>query len=464
MLKSPSLDWGVTVVRRAGAYVCVCAATASVAFAQEPAAGERVVKTAVVTAITSSISIDGSLDEEAWRTAPPIGEFTQRQPDTGKPPTERTEVILLHDSNNLYIGVMCYDSDPRRVLGSQMARDASLNSDDRIEIVLDTFRDQRNAFYFATNPAGALVDGLVFANGQSANEWDATWIVRTKRTDRGWSAEFAIPFKSLSFPSTRSVWGFNISRTVQRKLEETRWASARLDLQFLQVSEAGQITNLQGLTQGIGLDVRPFLGGRWLYLDQEKRGTTSAKPGLDLFYNFTPSLKLTTTVNTDFGETEVDARQINLSRFSVLFPEKRSFFLEDAGVFSFASTGPPVPGGIPATGADIYPFFSRQVGLLGGEEVPIDVGVKLTGKTGRTDIGVLDVRTRKISAVSAKNLAIGRVRANMLQQSYVGAIVTNGNPASPADSSTAGVDVRLATSDFLSKSRNFVLIAEGLRS
>src|SRR5262245_2028446 len=175
-----------------------------------------------------------------------------------------------------------------------------------------------------------------------------------------------------------------------------------------------------------------------------------------MFYNLTPSLKLTATVNTDFGETEVDARQINLSRFSLLFPEKRSFFLEDAGVFSFASTGPTPPGGIPATGADVYPFFSRQIGLLAGEEVPLDFGVKLTGKAGRTDMGVLDVRTRDIPVVTDKNFFVGRVRRNILQQSYVGAIFTDGHPALPVASRTFGADVRLATSRFLGGSRNLV--------
>ena len=145
------------------------------------------------------------------------------------------------------------------------------SSDDRIEIVLDTFRDQRSAFYFATNPAGALVDGLAFANGQLNTEWDAIWDVRTTRTSSGWTAEFAIPFKSLSFPAGQSVWGFNIARTISRKLEDDRWSGARLDTQFLQVSEAGEITNLGGLTQGIGLDLRPFLAGRWLNLAGRRR-------------------------------------------------------------------------------------------------------------------------------------------------------------------------------------------------
>ena len=207
------------------------------------AAPPQSARSAIVTRITSAIAVDGALAEPEWQTAPKIGDLIQREPDNGNPPSEKTEVTLLHDANNLYIGVMCYDSEPKRVIGTQMARDANLTSDDRISIVLDTYRDQRNAFYFSTNPAGALVDGLVFANGQSNNEWDAIWTVRTRRTDQGWSAEFAIPFKSLSFPSGRTVWGFNISRNIHRKLEEDRWSGARLQTQFFQVSEAGEITN-----------------------------------------------------------------------------------------------------------------------------------------------------------------------------------------------------------------------------
>jgi hypothetical protein len=427
--------------------------------AAQQAALER--RSGPVTATTSPITIDGVLDEPAWAAAPPIGDLVQRQPVSGAAPTERTVVTLLHDRDQLYIGVVCDDAEPDRVLGSQMARDAALSADDRLEILLDTFRDRRNAFYFATNPSGALVDGLV-SNGQLQSEWDAIWEVRTRRTAAGWTAEFAIPFKSLSFPAGREVWGFNISRTIQRKLEEGRWAGARLDLQFNQVSEAGEIGDLTDLTQGIGLDVRPFAAGRWRYGDRQN--TADGKPGLDVSYNFTPSLKLTATVNTDFGETEVDARQINLSRFSVLFPEKRSFFLEDAGVFTFASTGPNPPGGIPATGAEVFPFFSRQIGLLAGEEVPLDAGIKLTGKIGRTDIGLLDARTGSLGTVSDKNFFVARARRNILRQSYLGAVYTEGHPALPVSSRTVGADVRLATSRLFGGARNFVFTAYGLRS
>jgi hypothetical protein len=423
-----------------------------------------------VTTTTAPITIDGVLNEPIWGSAPKIGDLVQRQPEPGLPPTERTEVTLLRDADNLYIGIYAYDSEPGRVIGTQMARDGELMADDRIEILLDTFRDQRSAFYFATNPAGALVDGLAFANGQLNTEWDAIWRVRTSRTDQGWVAEFAIPFKSLSFPAGQVIWGFNVARTIYRKLEDNRWSGARLETQFLQVSEAGEITNLGGLSQGVGLDLRPFFAGRWLHFGRTGLDDFNQKPGLDVFYNITPSLKLTATFNTDFGETEVDARQINLTRFSLLFPEKRSFFLEGAGVFSFASAGPETPGGIPATGADVYPFFSRRIGLLGDVEVPIDAGIKLTGTVGRTDVGVLNVRTGDLRTdddrliVDEKNYFVGRVKRNLFKQSYVGAIFTGGNPAVDQSGQTYGADMRLATSRFLGRSRNFVVNGYGARS
>jgi hypothetical protein len=421
-------------------------------------------RSATVAAAPLRITVDGALDEESWQAAATIGELTQREPHPGEPPTERTEVRLLHDGDALYIGVMSFDSEPDKIIGTEMSRDGALRSEDRVEILLDTYGDQRNAFYFATNPSGALVDGLVFANGQSNMEWDAIWDVRTRRTAQGWSAEFQIPFKSLSFPSDRSRWGFNLSRTVQRKLEEARWSGARLETQFFQVSEAGQITNLEGLSQGVGLHVRPFAAGRWLHRRATDRHTVTGKPGLDMFYNVTPSLKLTATLNTDFGETEVDARQINLTRFSLFFPEKRSFFLEDAGVFSFSNSAILAPAYLSTARAQVIPFFSRQVGLVAGEEVPIDAGLKLTGKIGRTDIGVLNVRTGDARRLPAKDLFVARLRRNFLRQSYVGAIVTEGDPARTGSATTYGADVGLGTSNFLGRRKNLVVNAFGVRS
>jgi hypothetical protein len=448
--------------------LCASAAASIDAAAQDPI-NQAIIPSAAVTRITSAITVDGVLDEPVWGSAPKIGDLVQRQPFPGKPPTERTEVTLLRDDSHIYVGVSAFDAEPGRVIGTQMARDAGLNADDRIELLFDTFRDQRSAFYFATNPAGALVDGLAFANGQLNTDWDAIWDVRTARTDRGWVAEFAIPFKSLSFPVGRDVWGFNVARTIYRKLEDNLWSGARLETQFLQVSEAGEITNLGRLSQGIGLDLRPFFASRWLHIGRTGDDDVSRKPGLDIFYNITPNLKFTATFNTDFGETEVDARQINLTRFSLLFPEKRAFFLEGAGVFSFASTGPGTPGGIPGTGADLFPFFSRRIGLLAGQEVPLEAGIKLTGTAGRTDIGVLSVRTGEMRnggtlLADDTNFFVARVKRNLLEQSYIGGIYTEGQPLLGQSGRTYGADVRLATSRLLGRSQNFVVNAYGVRS
>jgi hypothetical protein len=400
---------------------------------------------AVLTRTTSHISIDGVLDEPDWKSAPTVGEILQREPHQGEAASERTEVRLIYDGQNLYIGVICFDSDPKRIIGTQMSRDADLSADDRIEILIDSFHDRRNAFYFATNPLGALVDGLIIENGQINKEWDAIWLVRTRRTEQGWSAEFAIPFKSLGFHRGEAAWGFNFSRTIKRKLEEDRWASPRLDVQFVQVSEAGEITGFNEIEQGRGLDVRPFLSSKALH-NRDTGNDARIKAGADIFYNITPSLKWTTTINTDFGETEVDNRQINLTRFPLFFPEKRAFFLENAGAFSFLNSG---------SGADIVPFFSRRVGLLEGAEVPILAGTKLTGKVRDYDIGLLAVRTRATDFVEAKDFLVARVKRNVLKQSYVGGILTNGDPASPTYSRTFGGDFRLFSSHFLGKDQNF---------
>ncbi|MBI1956094.1 MAG: carbohydrate binding family 9 domain-containing protein [Acidobacteria bacterium] len=393
---------------------------------------------------TEKIQIDGRLEELAWAEADSIGEIHQREPLPGQPPSEKTEVKILFDNQNLYIGVRCFDSQPAGIIGTRMVRDADLLDDDRIELLLDTYRDRRNAYYLATNPLGVLVDGLIIENGTLNREWDAIWQVRTQRFPEGWSAEFAIPFKTLTFPAQASTWGFNFSRTIKRKIEEDRWASPRLDVQFLQVSEAGEITYPSEITQGRGLDVRPFVAGRWLHRAQTAKDTLTGDPGLDVFYNITPNLKWTSTLNTDFGETEVDARQINLTRFPTFFPEKRSFFLENVGVFNFANTG-----------NELIPFFSRRVSLLEDEEVPILVGSKLTGKIQSTDVGLLYARTGETIAASPKDFFVGRVKQNLFRQSYLGAIFTEGNPGLAMSARTFGADARLATSRFLGSERNF---------
>jgi hypothetical protein len=428
-------------------------------FAQSDA-GAAGPRTTEIARATSPIAVDGTLDEPIWRSTATIGELVQREPQPGELPTERTEVRLLHDDDYLYIGVLCLDSDPAGVIGTQIARDAALEDDDRLEVVLDTFRDRRNAYYFATNPLGAVVDGLVIENGDLNLEWDAIWDVRAKRTAAGWSAEFAIPFKSLRFRTGDPAWGFNVSRTVKRKIEEDRWSGARLDLDFRQVSEAGEVTGLRGASQGKGLDVRPFVAATRLEDEATGESSVSGDPGLDLFYAVTPNLNLSATVNTDFAETEADARQINLTRFPLFFPEQRTFFLENAGNFTFSNT----TFDFRNAGATVLPYFSRRIGLLDGEEVPILLGGQLTGKIGRADVGLLGVRTDDSDIAPAENFFVGRVKQNLLRQSYVGAIYTNGDPEGLIDSSTIGADFRFATSDILGFDRNFAVDAFGTAS
>jgi Domain of unknown function (DUF5916)/Carbohydrate family 9 binding domain-like len=400
---------------------------------------------AVVSRSASQITIDGVLDEPDWEAAPPIGEIRQRAPHEGEKASEATEVKLIYDSQNLYIGVMCFDSDPKGIIGTQMSRDADLWADDRVEILIDTFRDRRNAFYFATNPLGALVDALIIENGAISKEWDAIWLARTRRSEHGWSAEFAIPFKSLSFHQGYQVWGFNFSRTIKRTREEDRWASPRLDLEFFQVSEAGEIAGFNDIQQGRGLELRPYLANKALR-NSHIGSEASINAGADIFYSITPGLKWTTTINTDFAETEVDTRQINLTRFPLFFPEKRGFFLENAGAFNFLNSD---------EDADIIPFFSRRIGLLEGEEVPILAGTRLTGKVRDYDVGLLAVRMRETGRAEAKDFHVARVKRNILEQSYVGGLFTSGDPAGPGPSRTFGGDFRLFSSRFLGKEQNF---------
>ncbi len=426
------------------------------AHAQDPSGSSSMIPHYTVNRTKSPITVDGVLSESAWADAPSIGEIRQREPNPGEKASERTEVKLLYDDQNLYIGVMCYDSKPDRIIATQMARDSDLSVDDRVEIVLDTYHDRRNGYYFSTNPAGVLCDALVIENGQTNMQWDGIWKVRTARTDQGWSAEFAIPFKTLSFKRGQKTWGFNFSRTIKRKFEEDRWASPRLDVAFQQVSEAGVIDGISGIGQ-IGIDIRPFITGSSAHYGDTDTNDVEWKLGGDIFISLTPNLRWSSTINTDFGETEVDDRQINLTRFPLFFPEKRAFFLENTGVFDFGVTSGRFP--------EIMPFFSRRIGLVEGQQIPIDVGTKLTGKVGeRFDIGVMDVQTRDSGEIDGKNFLVTRVKGNLFDQSYVGAIFTNGNPSDPASSQTYGVDLNLATSDFLGTDRNFQVTSYYMKS
>jgi uncharacterized protein DUF5916 len=402
------------------------------------AAGEADPPVAVV-GIGEGIRLDGVLDEPAWSRATPIGPLLQRDPKEGAPASEETEVRVLFDADNLYVGVTCRDRTPSAIVSTQLGRDADLEVDDRITIVLDPFFDHKNGFFFAVNPAGARADGQISNNAQVLTfEWDAIWDARARITDSGWVAEISIPFKSLRFKPGQTVWGFNVERQIKRLQERDRWASPRRDTWIGNLAAAGQITGLTGLQQGRGLDIRPFVSGG----EENDRG--KLKAGVDVFKSITASMTASLTVNTDFAETEVDARQINLTRFELFFPEKRTFFLEGAGVYDVAGLGSQNP--------DLIPFFSRTVGLLNGQEVPILFGLKVSGRQAGLNVGLLDVQTRRTTLdegpLSPQNLFAIRVSKNLFEQSFVGAIATRGNPTGLGDNSLIGVDARFATSHF----------------
>ena len=407
-----------------------------------------------VAGVAKGIRVDGVLDEPGWAAASPIGPLLQRDPDEGAPASEETDVRVLFDQDNLYIGVVCHDRTPSAIVATQLGRDADLEVDDRITVVLDPFFDHKNGFFFAVNPAGARADGQISNNAQDLSyEWDAIWDARARITDEGWSAELVIPFKSLRFKPDQAVWGFNVERQIKRLQERDRWASPRRDSWIGNLAAAGQLAGLAGLHQGRGLDIRPYVSGG------EQSGGGAFKAGLDVFKSITPSLTASLTLNTDFAETEVDARQINLTRFELFFPEKRTFFQEGAGVFDVAGLGSQNP--------DLIPFFSRSVGLLNGQEVPILFGLKVSGRQAGLNVGLLDVETRHSSLdegpLSAQNLLALRVSKNLFEQSWIGAIATRGNPNGLGDNSLIGVDARFATSHF-GGGKNLALNLYGLRT
>jgi hypothetical protein len=407
-----------------------------------------------VPVLRGGVRLDGRLDDDVWRDAVDLGVLTQREPREGVEPSERTEVRMFRDDDNLYLGITCHDSQPRGVVGAQMARDADLTVDDSIEIVIDTFRDLRNGYYFQVNPAGARADGLIANNGESSREWDGIWEAKTQRGPFGWSAEIALPFKTLNFDPARGEWGLNVQRTIKRKQETIRWRAPRQNIRLTQVSEAGPIGGLANIRQGHGLDVRPYVsGGVRSAGDGPHSGDADA--GLDVVKNLSPRLSAVLTVNTDFAETEVDARQVNLTRFSLFFPEKRAFFLQNAGIFQAAGQGQRPDQG---SGADLLPFFSRKIGLdVRGEPLPVLGGGKLAGRAGAWNIGLLDIHTRDFGPVEGRNFAVARLSRNVGSQSLIGVIATHGSNAGAARP-LVGVDGRWSRSDFLGDKN---LVVEG---
>ncbi|MCZ6750261.1 MAG: DUF5916 domain-containing protein [Acidobacteria bacterium] len=358
---------------------------------------------------------------------------------------------ILFDTHHIYFGVICYDSNPAGIRATELRRDNSLENDDIFELILDTFHDRRNGYLFRINPLGTLFDATVTNEGQTYSEdsderwdanWDEKWEAQTQINGQGWSAEIAIPFKSVRFLSgDRIVWGVNFHRSIKRKNEDVFWTAHNRDFRFVEVSRAGQLEGLAEI-QGFTLRLKPFFttGGSQMVRGGRKETENLTKIGIeDAKYLITSQLALDLTVNPDFAQAEVDEAQVNLTRFNLFFPEKREFFQEGAGIFLFG-TGRRRPW----EGPQVLLFHSRRIGLSEGrdaEEIPILGGLKLTGQQGPLEIGLLNMQTRRSGETPGQNFAVVRVKGNILARSYVGAIFTRNTAGlSGNDNKVAGVD------------------------
>ena len=398
--------------------------------------------TAIRIADSLPVVIDGRLDEEAWRMAVPATDFMQMDPLNGEPATERTEVRIVYDQKTFYMGVHCLDNEPNRLLRFQRRRDEFLQADDRFMWVLDPSLSAQNGYFFETNPSGLMGDSLLSLDANN-RQWDGLWNLAVHRDETGWSFEVAIPFTTLNFDPDATAWGINFQRTVRRKNEETLWTGWARNQGLRRLANTGLLEGMnQNVSQGLGLDIRPYgLASADASPRTGRPDTTlSAGAGLDLFYSVTPSLRANFTLNTDFAQTEVDQRQVNLTRFPLFFPEKRSFFLEGASFFTFGS----------AWSTDVLPFFSRRIGLnANGEPQKLLYGAQVIGQIGREDVGVLHARTGDDAGVPGEDFTVLRMKHRMLRQSYIGGLYTVRQPGGGADAlQTIGADFLLATSRF----------------
>ena len=425
---------------------------------------------ASASAITSAPVIDGRLDDDAWAEGQVLTGFVQREPTEGRPVSERTEVRVAYDEEALYIGAWLFDSDPTSLVFGQTLRDASLNESDAFVLVLDTYLDRQNGFVFGTTPAGIEYDGQVANEGQGGGggggggrpgggggrqqrgsgggfnlNWDGSWEVATSTDSRGWYAEMRIPFTTLRYGTGGDqTWGLNFERRIRRNSEEAVWAPIPRQFNLYRVSLAGTLDLAAPATRIATVNPYVLSNSFKDYTVTSPDAEFGSKVGIDAKIGLNQSLTLDLTVNTDFAQAEVDDQQVNLTRFSLFFPEKRAFFLENAGTFSVGS------------GRSAELFFSRRIGLSSGQEVPIHAGARMTGKVGDVQLGLLNIQTGGLSVPStvnggtlrvAPNNNFGVVRAfrEWENRSRIGGIfVSRLNTNSPSDYNlTYGLDGRL---------------------
>lgn len=414
-------------------------------FAQEPSlssptAGPKQFK---AVRVETPPVVDGVLDDQVWSMADVITDFHQTRPGDGTPTSETTEVYVVYTGDALYIGARMFDSEPELIAAPVIRHGLGMPSDDRLVVILDPFNSRRAGYRFETNLNAARHDSLYTSVSSFSLDWNTIWDVATSVDGNSWIAEIEIPFKSIPFDPAIETWGFNFGRAIRRRGEEMAWVSQN---RTYNPSISGQMTGMTGLSKGVGLDLVPSMA-----VNRQRRYDPISKktdyvPSLDAFYRITPSLNAALTINTDFSATEVDSRQVNLTRFNLFFPEKRDFFLNDSDLFQFGNIGG-MAGGNNATsqGAreNARPFFSRKLGLSqSGAPVDINYGGRISGRVGRWNIGTLAIRQDEFGGVDSSDLFVTRVSANVLNDSSLGFIYTNGDPGSNRDNSVAGIDFR----------------------
>lgn len=418
----------------------VIAVLAPGALAQDaaPAPAQREIK---AVRVDSAPVVDGVLDDAVWGQAEPIRDFHQIRPGDGTAPSEPTEVYVVYTEDAIYIGARMADSEPHLIAAPTIRHGQGLGADDRLVLILDPFNTRRTGYRFETNLNGVRHDALYTSISSFSADWNTIWDVASDRDENGWNAEIEIPFKSLPFDPGMTTWGFNFGRGIRRRGEEMAWVSYN---RSYNPSISGSLTNMSGMSQGVGLDVVPSFSVTQRRDHAADSDHFNEQPSLDAFYRLTPSLNAALTINTDFSATEVDNRQVNLTRFNLFFPEKRDFFLNDSDLFQFGGIG---TGGNAATSGaseqNARPYFSRRIGLSAtGNPVDIEYGARISGRVGRWNIGTLAIRQGEFGAVDKSNLFVGRFSANVLRESNIGVILTDGDPGSDRDNTVAGVDFR----------------------
>jgi len=402
--------------------------------------------------INGKLQLDGVMDELDWENTDPIRSIRMIEPVENADPTNKTIVKVLADKKNIYLGFYCYDEQIDKMVAFSKARDSELEDEDYIKFVFDPYGDGRSAYIFAINPYAARYDALSSNRGEREDDsWDCIWEAKTQINSDGWSAEVRIPVNSLTFRKGLTTWGFNVERRIQRLLEVNRWTALTRDYKMGQTIHAGLLQNLPIFSLGVGMVAKAST-----MLNYSKHAGADSKlkwdNSLDITQKITPDISAQLTVNTDFAETEVDTRKTNLTRFALMFPEKRQFFLEGSDIFDFGL----------GMGYYMLAFQSRRIGLLEGQAVPLKVGGKINGKLGNTQFGGLVTRTGEVQDLTpANNMGVIRVKQNVLKESNIGMIGMMGDPMGRTGSWTGGLDMTYQNSEFLGD-KNFLVGAWGM--